>query len=440
MTNQIVYEIAALILVLGASWVNYWQLRRSSTKRELELVDKQKQINQEKETLHEQLTRAVMSNKTLTHDKEQIQHQLDEVSCQLTHLRETVNQMEFDKSNLAKNLEKKQQEITAVTKDLDKNKEKLISLGKDLKESERLKCQLQIKQQEQVSSLQQQLESLRRENEYTVNTLQKELGNIATLQQKIDSLTQEKKKLEEILNKESQLVVSLERQLQGLAKEKEALEASLQQKIDSLTQEKKTFEETITKERKQLATLQEQAKEKEALEATLEQRIDSLNKEKKTFEETITKERKRLATLEKKIKGLETQQSSLQDSVAKPYNILSKSQSILEDTQEIQGKSTTGNTQENEKSLNQESLFEGKKIVVLGNLSQMNRDEAKSYIQKAGGTLSSSPSLKTHYVVVGETPGDKLRKAQKFGICQLSETEFIKLLESSGVCVDVNSK
>ncbi|XTZ10525.1 MAG: BRCT domain-containing protein, partial [cyanobacterium endosymbiont of Rhopalodia yunnanensis] len=208
----------------------------------------------------------------------------------------------------------------------------------------------------------------------------------------------------------------------------------------SLNKEKKTFEETISKERKQLAILQEQAKEKEALEATLEQRIDSLNKEKKTFEETISKERKRLATLEEKIQGLETQQSSFKDSVAKPYNILSKSQSILEDTQEIKGKSTTGNTQENEKNLNQESLFEGKKIVVLGNLSKMNRDEAKSYIQKAGGTLSSSPSLKTHYVVVGETPGDKLRKAQKFGICQLSETEFIKLLESAGVCVDVNSK
>ncbi|WP_269763997.1 BRCT domain-containing protein [cyanobacterium endosymbiont of Epithemia turgida] len=79
-------------------------------------------------------------------------------------------------------------------------------------------------------------------------------------------------------------------------------------------------------------------------------------------------------------------------------------------------------------------------MVLLGSLSQMNRDEAKSYIQQAGGTLSSSLSFKTHYIVVGETPGDKLKKAQKFGICQLSETEFIELLESAGVDVDVNSK
>jgi NAD-dependent DNA ligase len=393
MKNQIVYEIAALILVLGASWINYWQLRRSSRKRELEFVDKQKQINQEKETLHEELTRAVVSNKTLTHDQEQIQHQLDEVSYQLTNLRETLNQIEFDKSNLANNLENKQQEITTLTKDLDENKEKLISLEKDIKKSERLKCQLQIKQQEQVSSLQQQLGSLRREKEHTVNTLQKELEKIATLQQRIDSLTQDKKKLEEILDKGNQRIMSLEKQLQVSAKEKEAFEATLQQKIDGLTQEKKFFEETITKEREQLSNLQE------------------------------------------KIKELETQQSSIKDSVSKPYDIISQSQLILEDTEEVKEKLTRENTQEQQKS-----LFEGKKVVLLGNLSQMNRDEAKSYIQTAGGTLSSSPSVKTHYIVVGETPGDKLKKAQKFGICQLSETEFIELLESAGVDVDVNSK
>ncbi|MGP0129800.1 MAG: BRCT domain-containing protein, partial [cyanobacterium endosymbiont of Rhopalodia musculus] len=233
------------------------------------------------------------------------------------------------------------------------------------------------------------------------------------------------------------------------------------QRIDSLTQEKETFEETITKEREQLTTLQKQAKEKEALEATLQQRIDSLTQEKETFEETITKEREQVSSLEEKIKGLKTQQSSIKDSVAKPDNIPSQSQSIseetqleetqleetqLEETQEVKGKLTRGNTQEkketqeNQKSLNQENLFEGKKVVVLGNLSQMNRDEAKSYIQKAGGTLSSSPSFKTHYVVVGKTPGEKLKKAQKFGISQLSETEFIEILESAGVSVDVDSK
>ncbi|YAI82179.1 MAG: BRCT domain-containing protein, partial [cyanobacterium endosymbiont of Rhopalodia sterrenbergii] len=226
---------------------------------------------------------------------------------------------------------------------------------------------------------------------------------------------------------------------------KEALEATLQQRVDSLTKEKKTFEETIAKEREQLAILQKQVKEKEALEATLQQRVDSLTKEKKTFEETIAKEREQVSSLEEKIKGLERQQSSMKDTsikdgVAKSYDIRSQSQLILEDTQEVKEKLTRVNTEENKESLKQEGLFEGKKVVVLGNLSQMNRDEAKLYIQKAGGTLSSSPSVKTHYVVVGKTPGEKLRKAQKIGICQLSETEFIELLESAGVDVDVNSK
>ena len=156
-----------------------------------------------------------------------------------------------------------------------------------------------------------------------------------------------------------------------------------------------------------------------------------------------------MSNLEERIKRLETQQSSIKDSVSRPSEILSQSQLTLEETQEVEGKSTQENkrekretreTQENKKSLKQDCLFEEKKVVILGNLSQINRDEAKSYIQKAGGTLSSSPSLKTDYVVVGKTPGEKLRKAQKLGICQLSETEFIELLESAGVNVDVNSK
>ncbi len=95
---------------------------------------------------------------------------------------------------------------------------------------------------------------------------------------------------------------------------------------------------------------------------------------------------------------------------------------------------------ESQKDIKEVNSLESKKVVVLGSLSKMNRDEAKSYIQKAGGTLTSSPSSKTNYVVVGKTPGDKLKKAQKLGIRQLSETEFIELLESAGVHIDVNSK
>ena len=58
----------------------------------------------------------------------------------------------------------------------------------------------------------------------------------------------------------------------------------------------------------------------------------------------------------------------------------------------------------------------------------MNREQAKTLIQDAGGIVTSSPSSKTHYVLVGKSPGDKLKKAQKLGISQLTESKFLTLL------------
>jgi epidermal growth factor receptor substrate 15 len=75
-----------------------------------------------------------------------------------------------------------------------------------------------------------------------------------------------------------------------------------------------------------------------------------------------------------------------------------------------------------------ETSLVGKKFIILGTLNQINRDRAKDLIQTAGGTLMSSPSAKTDYALVGKSPGEKLKKVQKLGISQLSESQFLKLL------------
>ena len=75
-----------------------------------------------------------------------------------------------------------------------------------------------------------------------------------------------------------------------------------------------------------------------------------------------------------------------------------------------------------------EHSLQDKKIVILGTLSKLNRDEAKELVQKAGGQLLGSPSANTDFVVVGKAPGDKLKKAQKLGITILSEAQFLAML------------
>ncbi|MEB3229026.1 MAG: BRCT domain-containing protein [Synechocystis sp.] len=72
--------------------------------------------------------------------------------------------------------------------------------------------------------------------------------------------------------------------------------------------------------------------------------------------------------------------------------------------------------------------FTDKKVVILGTLNAMNREIAKTRLQDLGAHYTSAPSSKTDYVVVGKAPGAKLKKAQKLGIPQLSEAQFLEMI------------
>ncbi|HEX4775038.1 MAG TPA: NAD-dependent DNA ligase LigA [Candidatus Saccharimonadales bacterium] len=73
----------------------------------------------------------------------------------------------------------------------------------------------------------------------------------------------------------------------------------------------------------------------------------------------------------------------------------------------------------------------GKKFVVTGALESMGREEAAEKIRSLGGTFQSSVGQDTDYLVVGANVGAaKLAKANKLGIKQLNEAEFLKLLSA----------
>ena len=77
-----------------------------------------------------------------------------------------------------------------------------------------------------------------------------------------------------------------------------------------------------------------------------------------------------------------------------------------------------------------ESLpFAGKSFVFTGGLDRFTRDEAKSLVERLGGTVASSVSKRTTFVVAGHEPGSKLEQAQKLGIVVLNEQGFADLIE-----------
>ncbi|MBU1873333.1 hypothetical protein KJ688_06345, partial [bacterium] len=47
-----------------------------------------------------------------------------------------------------------------------------------------------------------------------------------------------------------------------------------------------------------------------------------------------------------------------------------------------------------------------------------------------GGKASSSVSKNTDYVVIGENAGSKADKAKNLGVAILTESDFLKLIES----------
>ena len=76
-------------------------------------------------------------------------------------------------------------------------------------------------------------------------------------------------------------------------------------------------------------------------------------------------------------------------------------------------------------------ILYNKTFVITGTLPSLKRDEAKKLIEQAGGKVTGSISKKTDYLLLGENAGSKLAKAEKLGITQLSEAEFLDLLKTN---------
>ena len=70
----------------------------------------------------------------------------------------------------------------------------------------------------------------------------------------------------------------------------------------------------------------------------------------------------------------------------------------------------------------------GKVFVLTGTLENLTRDEARRIIENAGGKVTGSVSLNTDYLVVGASPGSKLKRAQELGVDIIDEETLKGLL------------
>jgi len=67
-------------------------------------------------------------------------------------------------------------------------------------------------------------------------------------------------------------------------------------------------------------------------------------------------------------------------------------------------------------------------ILFTGTLNELSRDRAKDLAKKKGFKIASNISTKLNYLVYGEKPGSKLKKAQELKVKTLNEKEFLELI------------
>ena len=71
--------------------------------------------------------------------------------------------------------------------------------------------------------------------------------------------------------------------------------------------------------------------------------------------------------------------------------------------------------------------FSGKRYAITGNIL-MGRNQLIDYIERHGGTVTSSVSKKTSFVLAGESPGSKYDKAESLGVTIIDESKFRQLI------------
>jgi DNA ligase (NAD+) len=75
----------------------------------------------------------------------------------------------------------------------------------------------------------------------------------------------------------------------------------------------------------------------------------------------------------------------------------------------------------------------GKTFVLTGTLPTLARDEARALIERAGGKVSGSVSVRTDYVVAGNDAGLKLDKARSLGVQIIGEEDLRELVQAGAM-------
>ena len=78
---------------------------------------------------------------------------------------------------------------------------------------------------------------------------------------------------------------------------------------------------------------------------------------------------------------------------------------------------------------NDNQILSNKIFVITGTLKNMTRSEAINFIENNGGKVTSAVSKNTNYLLAGENPGSKMKKAEDIGVSIINEDQMLDLIK-----------
>lgn len=81
--------------------------------------------------------------------------------------------------------------------------------------------------------------------------------------------------------------------------------------------------------------------------------------------------------------------------------------------------------------ISQDSIFNGKTVVITGTIENMSRNEVGDIVKRLGGKVTGSVSKNTDIVIAGEKAGSKKDKAEELGIRIIENQELKEIIENN---------
>ncbi|MEO0648289.1 MAG: BRCT domain-containing protein [Cyanobacteria bacterium J06650_10] len=285
-----------------------------------------------------------------------------------------------------------------------------------------------------------ELSAAEKQAQFRLGALEKDLGT------QLQQLTQERTSLQDAKSTAEELVKTLQVEMAALNEQNVAFadaakkadsgkteNRALQQQIASLIQEGSELTQKLTTAEKTIVELQQTSQKLTADKAALEeamkisqQVIVSLQSAAdnspagKSLESKSKKSKAKKATDKAETDKAATDKAAT-DKVKTDSAPSSPSDATVKETTESKPKADSETTS---------GALSGKIFVITGTLHEITYEQIAERVTVEGGRINKMPSSKTDYIVVGENPGNKLKKAEKCNVPQLTEAQLLELFAS----------